>query len=509
MTANGSSFAGFSGGLTGTTNPQNVTMSGPVTVTAAFSTNVYTPTPAFSGIVVPVGGSSTVMFLVSSSSSSQSSGGGQAIVRPRVKRPGQPRDGGCSFSSEILNGSCYSDGNSGMSMAITQAIDYVSSEECSTGSYFGAFWATFSAESSAPVPGPFQLTCDCVNSGCTLGFEPVNTVPATPQLTGTYPPQPWHDHSGSPAWADGNPSTIPLGGTSCDAGSVTVPADAAGTAGVSVASNVSAPSVTITVMRDAITHFSAIASPAGGTFEYSVLPSPTDCGIGTCPTPTLTLDQGVTPQSNPGSGSLANPGNPCSGAPCPPNARFSFPVLGTSCYYTPTQSQFRTAPSACLTMSGAPSPLGDTLNPPGLTSGDYCNSFLKQLQTQGSAILNNGTIVQYWSKAYHTLRPGQQLTGSGGTPVVANQTLAFDPAFVPNLTNVTLYGVDSTASSAAWRANDSGGFIAGYRVDPYRGVGAHACTGANANNVLAISSSSPTNTMSFCPGSTGVFQCPQ
>jgi hypothetical protein len=34
----GSPFTGFSGGLTGTTNPQNVTMTGPVTVTANFST---------------------------------------------------------------------------------------------------------------------------------------------------------------------------------------------------------------------------------------------------------------------------------------------------------------------------------------------------------------------------------------------------------------------------------------------------------------------------------------
>jgi len=301
VTASGSSFTGFSGALAGATNPQNVTMSGPATVTAGFASNVYTATAAFSSLIVPVGGTNTVMFTVSNPSSSESPGGGQAVVRPRVKRKG-PKESGFSFSDAILNGSCYSNGNSGLSLAITQAVGYVSSALNNVGTFIGTFWATFSADNSAPVPGPFVFTCSCEYDGCTLGFEPVVTVPSTPtpQITGVSPTPPWPAGATIPdlqvlgsnlqgsltatiMWADGTSTSQTCSGigSSCDAGSVTVPADAAGTAVVSVASSISPQSL--------------LGGTSGGELGSNAL----EVEVDVAPTPTLVVTAGGT-QVSPG-----------------------------------------------------------------------------------------------------------------------------------------------------------------------------------------------------------------
>jgi 3D (Asp-Asp-Asp) domain-containing protein len=243
-----------------------------------------------------------------------------------------------------------------------------------------------------------------------------------------------------------------------------------------------------------------------------------------CVTPVLTLDSGVTAQSNPGSGTLSNPPNSCGGAPCPgvlatiradyqypPDEQFQLPaynsfpvsVFGTSCYYSTSETQFGTPPDSCgqitIAWPGGPTVqyTGASAAPPGLPARQYCNAFLADLRLQGSGNLVDGTPVQYDPGSGYSVV--SYIRGANG-PMIPNQTLARDPSMVPTNTYLSLNGASSTSSDGTWQATDTGGAISGFRLDLYRGAGPTACAGANASNAVTVSSCSPRQF--YCPAST-------
>jgi len=151
-----------------------------------------------------------------------------------------------------------------VSTQILQAIEYDA---------YVAFWAEFSAASSAPPSGPFDVTCSCDSYGenpdyayqCAVEMSPVEVGPPalTPSISGVSP-SPWiagetipdlqvqgSNLLGSVAvtitWQDGTSSyptcTGAPDGSTCDAYNVAVPANEVGQAMVGVSTSSSGESL--------------------------------------------------------------------------------------------------------------------------------------------------------------------------------------------------------------------------------------------------------------------------
>jgi hypothetical protein len=122
-----------------------------------------------------------------------------------------------------------------------------------------------------------------------------------------------------------------------------------------------------------------------------------------------------------------------------------------------------------------------------------------EVALQGSGQNSSGTLVHYVSGGYP---PGSifqiisQLTGSDGTPVIPNGSVARDRSIIPRGGVL----VDANGIGSGLLANDTGDGIVGYRLDYYKGIGAGVC--ANFNNIMAISGCNPGNTN--CPSDTAV-----
>jgi 3D (Asp-Asp-Asp) domain-containing protein len=132
---------------------------------------------------------------------------------------------------------------------------------------------------------------------------------------------------------------------------------------------------------------------------------------------------------------------------------------------------------------------GTTLNPPNVT-GTFCTAFLADARLQGSGVARDGRKIKYNVNTgqYYTV---SQFTGSDGSLVVANQTVARDPAIIPTGgVHVDLQGLGD-----GLLANDTGSRITGYRIDLLRGQGHAVCDGWP--NPIVVGTCSPGN--SNCP----------
>jgi len=271
-----------------------------------------------------------------------------------------------------------------------------------------------------------------------------------------------------------------------------------------------APAPSIQVTRSSLLQATATGTPSGfGTFSW--VPADFD---------NWAFASGNSSSSNPNTVVFSNgPNTAPNGAPTPGaigattayytavsdssdwvGASFHVPTFGMSCYYVTTQQQWGAAPSSCSsqTLNGNVYS-GYWTNPPGLPAGQYCNAYLVEVALQGSGQNSSGTLVHSVSGGYP---PGSifqiisQLTGSDGTPVIPNGSVARDRSIIPRGGVL----VDANGIGSGLLANDTGDGIVGYRLDFYEGIGVGVC--ANFNNIMAISGCNPGNTN--CPSDTAV-----
>jgi len=170
-----------------------------------------------------------------------------------------------------------------------------------------------------------------------------------------------------------------------------------------------------------------------------------------------------------------------------------------SCYYTTTEQEWGTSPSACgtITIRGV-TYSGTVTGPPNLT-GTYCNAFIAQTKLQGSGVKADGTKIQYLpdrTTRVWALNSVTEISTKDGTPPVADQTVARDRSIIGGKSSVRV-SLDGIGSSLL--ANDIGGSgtIAGYRTDIYKGVGPGVC--ANYPNPIVVGACSPGS--ATCPAS--------
>jgi 3D (Asp-Asp-Asp) domain-containing protein len=176
---------------------------------------------------------------------------------------------------------------------------------------------------------------------------------------------------------------------------------------------------------------------------------------------------------------------------------FKGATFGLSCYITALESDWGDAGAGtCSTVTYyGVTYSGSSTNPSGLPAGQYCNSFLATVKVNGSGVLKNGTTkVQYSSGSYPNwvFRVVSAITGSDGTEVIANQTLARDKTIIPGISNTHVQ-----LPSGTYLANDVGGDITGYRLDIYKGAGRSNCP-SNYANTMAVGACD--HVTSACPG---------
>jgi len=239
-----------------------------------------------------------------------------------------------------------------------------------------------------------------------------------------------------------------------------------------------APAPSIQVTRSSLLQATATGTPSGfGTFSW--VPADFD---------NWAFASGNSSSSNPNTVVFSNgPNTAPNGAPTPGaigattayytavsdssdwvGASFHVPTFGMSCYYVTTQQQWGAAPSSCSsqTLNGNVYS-GYWTNPPGLPAGQYCNAYLVEVALQGSGQNSSGTLVHYVSGGYP---PGSifqiisQLTGSDGTPVIPNGSVARDRSIIPRGGVL----VDANGIGSGLLANDTGDGIVGYRLDFYK-----------------------------------------
>jgi len=267
------------------------------------------------------------------------------------------------------------------------------------------------------------------------------------------------------------------------------------------------PSVSLT--RQSLTSTSATGSPSSQAgnpaFTYSA------AGSGKIATYTT-----QNANANPNTASINAPANP-GGVPTPGGLAtltatyhvttgataaksFQSPTFGLSCYIVALENDWINPDATCkpVTIDPYPPYTGYSTNPTGLPPGQYCNSFLGMVRLNGSGQTRNGTKIHWESGNFPdwVFSVISQFTGSDGTPIIANQTLARDRSIIPKTTpstNVQLPG-------GSYAANDTGSpsRISGYRLDIYKGVGNAACSGF-VNNIV-VGACSPA--VSTCPAYT-------
>lgn len=274
------------------------------------------------------------------------------------------------------------------------------------------------------------------------------------------------------------------------------------------------PTETVSLTRLSLVQIKATGTPSGGTFSYSV------AALNGTSLAGISFASGVTSTTNPNTANLSDPSNPTTnGTPSPGGLAkitakyagrcttgtdsFQVPTFGMSCYYTTLQSDWGSPPSSCASIPiNGITYSGTVTNPNGLT-GTYCSSFIAEVKLQGSATLNNGTYIQY-NPSTKLISTVSQITGSDGTAVVANKTVARDKGAISGCTKThyaiipgkgVLLNIDQIGTGLL--ANDIGCDIIGYRLDLYKGSGKAVCS--NFNNRISVSACSPGSTN--CPAS--------
>ena len=547
----GYSFTGFSGDLTGTSNPASVTMNGPVSVLANFSsgTAMYTiaataSVPTFSVdshpcVIGTYGTYGTCTFppqpqgdTLAATQMAPPAGGSVpryefsaagVIIAPQeiALPPTGPGGGDCPCSNGVCSvripiGSPSSPpviqpplgGTYGVSLDQAGQIPAVLVPGVQTtiyinGTNFGNVAGIASLCTAGGTPCTFYANLqisEFVQSWSNTQI--VDLVTMDPQT----PPGPWEVFLTVPFW-------IPAGyGMNPSMGSFEVE---------------EVPTTVTITTRQSLTQFTAAGSPQGGTFSYGATFLSGNPSVYV--EPQVQLATGESAQANPSVAALSNPTNPCvNQVPCAGNlagivadyqtpaanqfvlpesatAQLNVALFGLSCYDTITQQQWGTAPNACLSttinVNGSPVTYSGAAptSPPGLPNGNYCNAFLAQLQLNGSASLADGTLVQYDPTSGYTVVSA--ITAADGTPVQAGQTIARDRSIIPK----GGVRVDINGVGTGLLANDIGNRIQGYRIDVYMGAGPGACNGTVPNsNIMAISGCNPGNFT--CPSSSAVGQ---
>lgn len=158
--------------------------------------------------------------------------------------------------------------------------------------------------------------------------------------------------------------------------------------------------------------------------------------------------------------------------------------FGMSCYYTPTEDTWGTAPEDCSSIrykgvlyEGIYT--SEETKAWGLT-GDRCKAFLIDLWLQGSARAADGSLLKADKGLFTRIKrlpAGTKNTGADGSEVVANRTVARDRGWDKIIpikgVNVELDRFGTVLANDIGARSD----IRGYRLDLYRGEGSTVCTG--------------------------------
>lgn len=244
--------------------------------------------------------------------------------------------------------------------------------------------------------------------------------------------------------------------------------------------------IKIEVKRTDLTHTSSTGTPQPGADPAFTYEPAAAAGASTA---SYSTDN---PNANPNIGNIVHPPNPsATGAPSPGGLAtltvtyhcqagdtaaktFRVATFGLSCYVLAAEDDFRRADGTCQNLTiGGRTFTGTTHNPTGLPAGDYCTSFLRDLQLQGSGTASNGTMVHYESgtgPSNWVFTTPANFTGADGTALVPNGTAARSRAIVPRGTSIEL-------ESFTVLGNDTGSAIQGYRLDIFGGAGRAACNG--------------------------------
>ena len=262
--------------------------------------------------------------------------------------------------------------------------------------------------------------------------------------------------------------------------------------------------IKIVVHRTDLTHTSSTGTPQpGGNPAFTYTPA----SASGASTASYQTDD---PNANPNIGKIVSPPNPSgTGAPSPgglatltvtyhcqggDTAAKSFKVatFGLSCYVLASEDDFRNADGSCQSLTiGGTRFSGITTNPTGLPAGDYCTSFLRDMQLQGSGTTSGGTMIHYLSgtgPSNWTFSTVTNFTGADGSALVPFGTAARSRSIVPRGTSIEL-------ESFTVLGNDTGSAIQGYRLDIFGGAGRAACSGFA--NRMEIGACSPGN--GSCP----------
>jgi 3D (Asp-Asp-Asp) domain-containing protein len=455
----------------------------------------------------------------------------QRLIGHLVKRR-QPRD------DPYVSADCYTNGEGYLSASVAQAIQYES---------YTAFWATFSAASSSPSGGPFDVTCSCEYYGCSIDIEPVETgPPANPVvITGVSPPS-WVAGStvnfavtgsgfgSSPTlniqWPnpEGSSYSTTCSGSACDGeidGTATVPPDAVGQAIATVSASYAGQGLlggsgelgspgyefdvvavpTLTLQRQCLVQVLATGSPSGGVFSVSITPFGGGSPLGLYPAGNTTQGNNTTidtinfvdppnpdPKMAPSPGALAQVQVTYTAFGASASKQFSVPTFGMSCYHNALETDYGASCTGTYEAYGTIWGPGYSLAPLPNLSANYCAGFLGEITVEGSGIARDGTLIQY-NPPTGIYTVVTQITGATG-PVIAGQTVARDPNIIPRSGTWTVQ-LDGGGNLLA---TDVGGDIKGYRLDLFNGTGTAAC--ASFTNPILVGACSPGN--STCPGST-------
>jgi 3D (Asp-Asp-Asp) domain-containing protein len=266
------------------------------------------------------------------------------------------------------------------------------------------------------------------------------------------------------------------------------------------------------ITRDVLSLVTAQGSPPGGTFGLNQI----DLNLGSHTTASFL--SGVLTSTNPTAVGLSDPaqsgGNTNPGALSTINLSYHAPngssatkslnavTFGLSCYVTALENDYMYSDGSCKSLPTPWYTYTGSSTPPGLTASS-CNSFLAEVQINGSGATAGGQAIVPTSPSYQStpdawsFQPGLPMTSSNVAPT-PNVTIAVDTTIIPYNTAVTIDG--QASSGSAFLAQDTGAkngsrAIAGYRIDMYKGVGAQNCDAFS--NPIVLGSCNPAN--ASCP----------
>lgn len=174
---------------------------------------------------------------------------------------------------------------------------------------------------------------------------------------------------------------------------------------------------------------------------------------------------------------------------------FNVPTFGMSCYSTALESDYGLPPNGCRAITLFGTRYSGAVNNPGSLTGTYCLAFVEDvILNLGSGVLDNGIAVQKVNGQIGPTPDGKIHTADTPVPVPF-QTVARDRRIIPD--KGVLIDLDQVGTGI--HADDTGkkGYITGYRLDLYEGIGKSAC--ANNDNIMAVGACTPKQLL--CPAS--------